>query len=116
MKKDVTIIGSNIVAKGRINSKNDVKISGRFEGDIVTLGDVFVEITGVVKSNAKAKNITVAGSLEGEVTASNSINVMETGTVKGKMTSANIKIDKGASTTGKISINDRNEKENKNQS
>ncbi len=114
MRKDLTIISSNVVARGKVNSKGSLKIDGKFEGDIIVSGDVFIDKTGEVKANVKGDNITVSGSLKGNVTAERDIVVNETGKIKGKMASSNIKIMKGASTLGKISINSKIKEEDEN--
>ena len=101
-----TIIGEGSVFRGTFKLNNSIEIKGTFSGNIKSNEDITITRTGKVKTNIKARNVIVAGELEGNIDALSSVTIHETGKVKGDIVSPNLKIDNGAVTYGKVSINE----------
>ncbi len=105
MSKNVSVFSQEAIAKGRIISDGSVIINGNFEGNVIAEEAITLKSSSKVNSNLKAKNVVVAGELNGNVNAEEELTVLETGKIKGKMRSSSFKINKGATTLGKIDIN-----------
>lgn len=106
LNKNLNIIAENSTFKGTFTLKGSIRIDGNFEGEIISHDDITISATGIVKSNINAEKVVISGELTGNIEARNSVTITSTGRVKGDITSPNLKIEDGAITLGKISIND----------
>lgn len=107
MSKNFNIIAENSTFKGNFVLSGSIKINGNFEGNIKTEESIIISITGVVKSDINAKTVLIEGELTGNITVTDSVVITSTGKVNGNITSPNLKIEDGAITYGKISINEK---------
>lgn len=106
LNKNLNIIAENSTFKGTFTLKGSIQINGNFEGEIQTDHNIIIAPSGVVKSNLSANKVIVSGELVGDIKAYHSVIISATGKVTGNITSPNLKIEDGAITFGKISINE----------
>lgn len=99
-----TVIGENVVIKGRLRSGEDLVIRGRIEAEISSDKALFVETSGVVKANVSVRNARVSGTVVGDILAKEKIEIAPEGRVVGDLTSPRIVISDGAAFKGKIDM------------
>jgi len=94
MKQEIklTIIGTGMDINGELISQDDIRIDGKFFGDIETSGKIVISNKGFVDGNIKGKNITVHGEAKGEVIATNNFCMAPGGTFKGSVKTKYINI------------------------
>lgn len=91
-----TVIGKDTTVKGRIDAEGSLRIDGKYEGEIVTAGDLVVGETGMVSANIEAKNISIAGEVRGNVVARGKLELIPTGRLYGDVKMAVLVVEDGA--------------------
>jgi cytoskeletal protein CcmA (bactofilin family) len=89
-----SIVAPNTVLRGDLQTENDVRIFGTFEGNI-SCANCMIEEHGSVVGDIDAGTVSVAGNLRGEVTADNFI-VSQTANIEGDITALRYGIEPGA--------------------
>jgi cytoskeletal protein CcmA (bactofilin family) len=87
---------------GNYRTPHDLRIDGRYEGDIECRGTVFVGETANVTARVIAGNVTVAGKFEGEVVCETRFEILRTGRVTGSVSSAVTVVHDGAFYQGEL--------------
>ena len=95
-KKIDTLIGKDSAFTGNIESTGTIRIDGKFEGEIVTKGDLVIGETGAVQGKIKAQNITIAGKVQGEVEAAGKLELVPSGNLFGEAKMALLVVEEGA--------------------
>jgi cytoskeletal protein CcmA (bactofilin family) len=100
---NATIIADDCVIVGGINTKSDVIINGKFEGVLLSAGNVTIGDKGEVYGDVKASNIIVSGTLDGVADAS-FMHILSTGKVIGRLEYSKITIEENGFIDGKTTL------------
>lgn len=95
-KKIDTLIGKDSAFAGNIESTGTIRIDGKFEGEIITKGDLVIGESGQVNGKIKAENITIAGKVQGEVEAAGKLELVPTGNLQGEAKMTLLVVEEGA--------------------
>jgi cytoskeletal protein CcmA (bactofilin family) len=87
---------------GTYRTPHNLRIEGRYEGEIDCKGTVYVGETAVVNARIVAGNVTVAGQLEGEIACDSRFEILRSGRVTGSVTSAVTVVHEGAFYQGEL--------------
>ncbi|MBI2761558.1 MAG: polymer-forming cytoskeletal protein [Chloroflexi bacterium] len=87
---------------GNYRTPHDLRIEGRYEGDIECRGTVFVGETANVTARVIAGNVTVAGKFDGEIVCETRFEILRTGRVSGSVSSAVTIVHDGAFYQGEL--------------
>ena len=98
------VIGAGSVFQGRLAVSGALHIEGKFQGEIVTEGDVTVGPTGQAKTDIATGRVTVAGTFIGNIQASEEVYVTQSGKVLGSITTPKLTLEPGVVTSGKVTI------------
>jgi cytoskeletal protein CcmA (bactofilin family) len=104
MDKVDSIIGKGTEIKGNINASGVLRIDGKIEGGVKTVGDLIVGDTGVVSADISARHITVAGEVRGNITAQGKLELTNTAKVFGDVKVQQLNISDGALFDGKCEM------------
>lgn len=94
MAKAPSILGSDLVITGEINTDGDVQIEGRLDGNVKAL-TLTVGEQGTVNGNIKAETVHVLGKVTGKIEAG-SVVLSETANVLADILQDHISIANGA--------------------
>jgi cytoskeletal protein CcmA (bactofilin family) len=99
------IIGSGMIIKGSIYSKQDLVLNGEMDG-VLSVENCRLTIgpTGRVVADAKARDVDVHGQLTGNVDATDKISIRAGGSLVGDIRAAGIVIEDGAHFKGGVDI------------
>lgn len=105
-----TVLGRDTEFKGNIIARESIRIEGKFEGEIVTEGDIFIGEQSIVSANLKGRNIISAGEIYGNIETKNRLEITPTGKVYGDVKTESLQVAesavfKGKSETGKEKSN-----------
>jgi enolase len=64
-----SIFGPGVTIEGKIEGDADIRIGGKFKGDIQIKGDLNIDKGAKVSAKVQAANVTIGGELEGNVVA-----------------------------------------------
>ena len=101
---ETTVIAQDAFFKGDISFKNNLKIIGRYEGQITTTGHLEVAEEAQVNADIKAGSIAVAGSIQGNLDASDVVELKKTCHIRGDIKCKRLMMDEGASMDGQCQV------------
>lgn len=96
----VSRISTGTVIKGEINSPNDIRIDGTFEGKIVCKGRVVAGEKAVIKGDIVCENVDFWGKLEGCLYVKDTLTLKDTCTVTGDLHIKRLVVELGARFNG----------------
>lgn len=79
-----------------------LRISGRFEGNLQTKGDLTIGEHAVVKAEITGEAITIAGRVDGKVMAKNSLKIISPAVVTGEIWTPVLRVEEGARVDGAL--------------
>ena len=97
---EVSRISTGTVIKGEINSPNDIRIDGTFEGKIVCKGRVVAGEKAVIKGDIVCENVDFWGKLEGCLYVKDTLTLKDTCTVTGDLHIKRLVVELGARFNG----------------
>ncbi len=97
-----TFLGTGTIIEGKIDGDVDVRIAGKFTGDIEIKGILNVEKGGQLKANVNAGTIIVAGHLEGNTLSNGQVTVLGSGQVIGDLRAKTASVAPGARIRGNV--------------
>ena len=87
---------------GVYRTPHNLRIDGRYEGEIECRGTVFVGETAVVNARIIAGNVTIAGQCEGEIVCESRFEILRTGRVAGSVSARTTVVHDGAFYEGEL--------------
>src|SRR3954463_6161784 len=91
-KATTTAIGPTIIIKGKLKSDEDLVVRGRIEAEIQSSKALFIENSGVVRSNVRVKSAKISGVLVGNISAEEKVEIAPDGRVIGDLNAPRIVI------------------------
>ena len=97
---EVSRISAGTVIKGEINSPNDLRIDGRFEGRIVSAGRVVVGEKAEIEGDILCENLDFWGKLTGNIFVRDTLTLKDSCEVKGELHIQRLVVELGAKFDG----------------
>lgn len=95
-----TVIGEHSVVKGELESRTDMLVEGRVEGQIKGTKRVIIGEKGNIEARVQAEIIIVRGTVNGDLEGNQKVEITATGKVFGNITSKAIVVAEGATFRG----------------
>ncbi|MEY3990355.1 MAG: hypothetical protein RI985_1436 [Chloroflexota bacterium] len=96
-----TIIGSDSMFDGVLNSDGNIRIDGLFDGEIISTLNLHVSDVGRVRARIHTATCTITGSVMGNIQATNDVVIESSARVWGEIESPTLQIEPGAVFKGK---------------
>ena len=93
---EVSRISTGTVIKGEINSPNDIRIDGVFEGKIFSKGRVVVGEKAEIKGDIVCENVDFWGKMTGSLFVRDTLTLKDTCSVKGDLHVQRLVVELGA--------------------
>jgi cytoskeletal protein CcmA (bactofilin family) len=100
----VAAIGTSMIIKGDIVSREELYVDGEVEGKLELQHRLTIGPRGKVRATIKAREVIVQGNLNGNVDVSDKITIQRNGSLIGDIKTAGIIIEDGAYFKGSIDI------------
>lgn len=97
-----SLIAAELAIEGRIQGSGNVRIAGRFKGDVNVDGNVTIEPGSRLEGAVTAKSVVVAGELVGNVDKAKHVDVLQTGVVVGDIKADTVSVASGARMRGHV--------------
>lgn len=94
--KTGSIIGEATEFKGTLKDKGNIRIDGKFEGEIQVEGNVIVGKDAFIKANIRAKSINISGKVVGNIDCQEKVELFSSGSLEGKVKTSDLTIAEGA--------------------
>lgn len=102
--RTATRLGKNAALKGTLRFRDSVRISGRFEGEIISDGFLYVEDGAEVQADIRVGSTVIAGVVRGNIHATDSLEMLPTGKIYGNVKAAKLRIADGVVFEGKCEM------------
>ncbi|MBN1654200.1 MAG: polymer-forming cytoskeletal protein [Deltaproteobacteria bacterium] len=93
-------VGPDLSFRGKLSGRGDVRIEGRFKGDVDIDGVLTVGAFAHVRAEIKAVSVSVAGKIVGNVRARTLVEVHAGGNIDGHVIAPKIMVDHGGRILG----------------
>ena len=97
-----SLIAAELAIEGRIQGSGNVRIAGRFKGDVNVDGNVTIEAGSHLEGAVQAKSVIVSGELHGNVEKAKHVDVQQTGVIVGDIKADTVAIASGARVRGHV--------------
>lgn len=87
---------------GTYRTTQNLRVEGRYEGEIECEGTVTITEQAQVNGQIRAENVTVAGRFEGEIDCAGRFELLSTGRVRGRVTAGIITVHEGSAFDGQL--------------
>ena len=101
----MTTIGTSLVIKGHVTSREDITIHGQVNGQIsVVEGSLLIAPTARLEADVDVPRVTIHGNFSGNVAAGERVELTPTATVKGTLVAPAVVLREGATFNGAIQV------------
>ena len=97
-----SVFGPGVTIEGKIEGESDVRIGGKFKGDIQIKGDLTIEKGATLTAKVNAANVTLGGELNGNVAASGQVKLLETAQLTGDLKANTLTVAAGSRMRGHV--------------
>jgi cytoskeletal protein CcmA (bactofilin family) len=98
------LLGRGSTFEGKLTFEGQVRIDGRFVGQVLTRDTLVVGEGGHVQADIQAGTVVVAGHVEGTIVATQLVQLAPTARVKGNVETPTLAVDKGAQFNGALKM------------
>ncbi len=95
-----TILGDDIVFRGKLQFNNRLRINGKFKGQITTGGDLIIGSSAEVEADIEAGSVTLQGRLKGNVVAYRRVELLNQSRLSGDLKTPELQIETGSRFSG----------------
>ncbi len=95
-----TLIAENLAIEGKIEGAGNVRVAGKFKGDVHVEGNLTIEQGAKVTGGVRASAVIIAGELEGNVDAASRVELLETGVLNGDLKAGSLTVAAGSRMRG----------------
>jgi cytoskeletal protein CcmA (bactofilin family) len=97
-----SVFGVGVTIEGKIEGDTDVRITGKFKGDIHIKGDLVVEKGAHVTAKVSAVNVTLGGELNGNIIGAGQVKFLESGQMVGDLKASSLTVAAGSRMRGHV--------------
>ncbi|MEO7997976.1 MAG: polymer-forming cytoskeletal protein [Gemmatimonadaceae bacterium] len=101
MRRTESVLTNELTIEGKIEGSGNVRIAGKFKGEVNVTGNLVIEQGAVVTANVRAQTITIAGQLEGNIEGATRVELLETGVLTGDVMADSLTVAAGSRMRGK---------------
>jgi cytoskeletal protein CcmA (bactofilin family) len=95
-----SLIAGDLTIEGKIEGSGNVRVAGRFKGDVNVEGNVTIEQGAHVTGQVTASMVVVSGEVHGNITATARVELLETGVINGDVKAAVLTVAAGSRMRG----------------
>jgi cytoskeletal protein CcmA (bactofilin family) len=97
-----SVFGAGVSIEGKIEGDADVRIAGKFIGDIQIKGDLTIEKGAQLKAKINAGTVTIGGAVDGNVVASAQVKLLESAQLIGDLKATSLTVAAGSKMRGQV--------------
>jgi len=97
-----SVIAAELSIEGKIVGSGDVRIAGRFKGDVQVDGNFRIDPGARLEGQVRAGVVTVGGELQGNIDAAKQVDVLASGVIVGDVKAASITVAAGSRMRGHV--------------
>jgi cytoskeletal protein CcmA (bactofilin family) len=108
-----SVIAANLTIEGKIEGSGNVRMAGRFKGDVRIDGNFTMESGSHLTGQVLAAVVVVGGELQGNIESARRVDVLEGGVIVGDVKAGSITVAAGSRMRGHVEFGWDDEKKGK---
>lgn len=100
--KRESVFGPGVSIEGKIEGDADVRVAGKFKGDIHIKGDLTIEKGAHVKAKINAATVVIGGTVDGNVAATAHVKLLESAQLIGDIKATSLTVAAGSKMRGHV--------------
>lgn len=96
----VAFLGKGTTFKGIITYDGAIRIDGKVEGEIISLGDLVIGESAIIDAKISVGSIVCGGRINGDLQASKKIHLLSKASISGSLNTPRLIIDEGVEFNG----------------
>jgi cytoskeletal protein CcmA (bactofilin family) len=97
-----TVFGSGVTIEGNIEGDSNVRIGGKFKGEIKIKADLNIEKGAHLGAKIHAANVTIGGEVEGNIISTGQVKLSESGQLIGDVRAKTLTVAAGSRMRGHV--------------
>jgi len=97
-----SVIAANLNIEGKIEGSGNVRMAGRFKGDVRIDGNFNIEAGATLTGQVLAAVVVVGGELQGNIESAKRVDVLEGGVIVGDVKAGSITVAAGSRMRGHV--------------
>ena len=97
-----SILAAGLTIEGKIEGDGNVRIAGRFKGNVNVKGELTIEPGATIQGEVIADTILVGGEVRGQVMAKSRVDLKESGVLIGDLKAGSLTVAAGSKMRGKV--------------
>jgi cytoskeletal protein CcmA (bactofilin family) len=100
--RNESVLGSGVSIEGKMEGDGDVRIAGKFKGDIHIKGNLNIQKGAHLTAKINAEAVTIEGEIDGTVVASGQVMLSESGQFVGDLKAKTFTVAAGSRMRGNV--------------
>ena len=97
-----SLIAAELTVEGKIQGMGNIRLAGRFKGDVQVDGNVSIDAGAHVEGGVQANSVVIGGELTGNIDKAKHVDVLQTGVVVGDVKADTITVAAGSRMRGHV--------------
>lgn len=102
--RNETVISSGLTTEGKIGGEGDVRVAGKFKGDVSVDGHCRIDAGGILEGQVKASMAVIGGELQGGIHGAKNVDLLATGVIVGDVKADVLTVAMGSRMRGNVDI------------
>ena len=99
-----SLIAADLAIEGKIEGAGNVRISGKFKGDVHIEGDLTIDAGAQLNGQVRANLVAIAGELQGNVESARRVELAETAVMTGDVKAGALTVAAGSRMRGQVEV------------
>lgn len=95
-----SLLAAELTIEGKIEGSGNIRIAGRFKGDVHVQGNVTIDPGAKVTGGVRAGTVTIGGELEGNIDQAGRVELLESGVLIGDLKAGSLIVAAGSRMRG----------------
>jgi cytoskeletal protein CcmA (bactofilin family) len=97
-----SFIAADLTIDGKIEGVGNVRIAGRFKGDVHVRGNLTLDAGAHLTGQVAARQVVVSGELNGNISGAQRVELLETGVLVGDLKAGSLTVAAGSRMRGQV--------------
>ena len=102
MKNSESILAAGLTIEGKIECSGNIRVAGRFQGNVKVTGELTVEPGASINGEVAADTVLVGGEIQGHIVATSRVEFKESGVLIGDLKAGSLTVAAGSKMRGKV--------------
>ena len=101
-KLSESILAAGLTIEGKIEGNGNIRVAGRFKGNVNVKGELTIEPGASIDGEVKADSVLVGGEVRGHIVCKSRVEFKESGTLIGDLKAGSLTVAAGSKMRGKV--------------